>query len=69
MSAFTKLNEELVKRTHLYFPDLMKAFHMHMYASGHAIGVTPSQQDDNGDLCLVTCVSRKLNPSERNYPT
>ena len=52
----------LVKTTHLYFPDLRKAFHMHMDASGHAIGATLLQQDDKGDLCLVTCVSKKLNP-------
>ena len=37
-----------------------EAFHMHMDASGHAIGATLLQQDDSGDLCLVTCASRKL---------
>ena len=45
---------------------------MHMDVGGQAIGATRLQQDDNGDLCLVTCissVSRKLNPAERNYPT
>ena len=41
--------------------------HTHIDASWHAIGATLLQQDDNGDLCLVTCVSRKLNPAERNY--
>ena len=42
---------------------------MHMDVGGQAIGATRLQQDDNGDLCLVTCVSRKLNPAERNCPT
>ena len=53
VSAFTKLKEALVNRTHLYFPDLRKAFHMHMDSSEHAICATLLQQDDNGDFCLV----------------
>ena len=32
-------------------------------ADSFIFGATLSQQDDSGDLCLVTCVSMKLNPA------
>ena len=50
--------------THLYFPDLRKAFHIHMDACWNSIGETLLQQNDNGELCLVTCVSSDWRPSQ-----
>ena len=42
---------------------------MHLNASATALGATLSQLNTNGELQLVTCTSRKLNPAEKNYPT
>ncbi|MGV1089522.1 MAG: reverse transcriptase domain-containing protein, partial [Mycobacterium sp.] len=68
-TALDKLKAGLIAHTQLAYPDFSRQFVLHMDASKTAVGATLSQPDDNGDLRLVTCVSRKLNDAERNYPT
>ena len=63
------LKNALASHNHLYLHDLRKPSHLHMDASAHALGATLSQTDDDSAQRLGTCISRKLNPSERNYPT
>ena len=53
----------------LAYPDLNTPFVLHVDASVEAISATISQEDRAGELRLVTCTSRKLNPAERNYHT
>ena len=67
--AFEELKEGLLKHNALAYPDLNTPFVLHVDASVEAIGATLSQEDRTGELRLVTCTSRKLNPTERNYPT
>ena len=63
------MKQAMQKQTQLHYPDLQRSFVLHMDASNHALGATLSQANDAGDLQLVTCTSRKLNPAERNYTT
>ena len=68
-NAFKEIKAAFIKRTMLAYPDLDREFIVHLDASGESIGATLSQIDDKGVLCLVTCISKKLNSAERNYPT
>ena len=67
--AFRKLQDDLAKQTTLAYPDLSRPFILHVDASLYAVGATLSQETADGSVRLVTCVSKKLNPAERNYPT
>ena len=68
-SAFERIRDALVKATLLTFPDYTKAFHLHIDASLFAIGATVSQEDSQGQLRLLACMSKKLASAERNWPT
>ena len=49
-------------------PDFKKPYYLHSDASNVALGATLSQLDDQGQLRLVACRSRKLIAAEKNYP-
>ena len=68
-AAFEAIRDELSEVCRLSYPDLNKEFVVHLDASATALGATLSQLNTNGELQLVTCTSRKLNPAEKNYPT
>ena len=50
------------------YPNMNKEFILHVDASDSATGATLSQLDEMGNLRLVSCMSKKLNPAEKNYP-
>ncbi len=53
----------------LAFPRFNEEFLLHTDASEYAIGVVPSQEDDNQNICPITFASKTLNSAERNYAT
>ena len=53
----------------LFFPDPDKEYFIHLDASEFAIGATLSQADSEGHVKLITCLTKKLNSAEQNYPT
>ena len=66
--AFQNLKQALLESVVLTFPDRRKPYIVHTDASDVPIGATLSQEDQQGNLRLVACASRKLSSAERNYP-
>ena len=66
--AFDTVIQKLAHSTTLAYPDQMIPFHVHTYASDVAVGATLSREDDNGEMRLVACMSKKLCAAECNYP-
>ncbi len=64
-TAFCKLKDDFVKVvtvTHFNLP-----FLLHVDASGIAIGANLSQvEPGTGVICLLSCLSKKLSPAEKN---
>ena len=60
---------EELKSAELAYPNWSEPFVVHLDASKFAIGATLSQKDKDGNLRLLACTSRKMNPAEQNYPT
>ena len=68
-SAFQQLKEGLCQTATLAYPDTKKPFIVHLDASNIAMGATLSQTDEQGQVRLLCCASRKFNSAEKNYPT
>ena len=67
--SFDKLKRKLVKAPILKFPNWSTKFHVHIDASGIAIGAILTQPGDDGMDYPIVYSSRKLNKAERNYST
>ena len=50
-------------------PDTSKEYIIHLDASDSAVGATLSQEDSACCVKLITCMSKKPNSAEKNYPT
>ena len=66
--AFETVIQKLAHCTTLAYPYPMRPFHFHTDAGDVAMGATLSQEDDNGEMRLVACMSKKLCAAECNYP-
>ena len=66
--ALDTVIQRLAHSTTLAYPDVCKPFHVHTHASDVALGATLSQEDDQGQLRLIACMSKKLHAAECNYP-
>jgi transposase InsO family protein len=64
--AFELLKAQLMAEPVLSFPDFSKPFILTTDASGYAIGAVLTQDFDDGEH-LITCHSRSLKKSEKNY--
>jgi len=51
------------------FPNPELDYHLYIDASEYAIGATLNQPDEHERMQLISCMSKKLSPAERNYPT
>ena len=67
--SFDKLKRKLVEAPILKFPNWSTKFHVHIDASGIAIGAILTQPGDDGMDYPIVYSSRKLNKAERNYST
>ena len=67
--SFEKLKIKLVEAPILRFPNWSTKFHVHIDASGLAIGAILTQLEDDGMAYPIFYSSRKLNKAERNYST
>ena len=67
-AAFQKVKNDLITAATLAFPNPDRPYILHTDASLFAVGATLSQEDDRGEIRLIACFSKKLNPAERNYP-
>ena len=66
--TLNKLKERLVSATILVYLDWNKMFHVHIDASGTALGAVLAQPRENMDH-PVYYTSRKLSTEEKNYTT
>ena len=64
---FKKLKRKLVEAPILRFPNWSTKFHVHIYASGLAIGEILTQPGEDGMDYPIVYSSRKLNKVEQNY--
>ena len=67
--SFETLKRKLVEAPILRFPNWSTKFHVHIDASGLAIGEILTQPGDGGIDYPIVYSSRKLNKAERNYST
>ena len=67
--SFETLKRKLVEAPILRFPNWSTKFHVHIDASGLAIGEILTQLGDNGMDYPIAYSSRKLNKAKRNYST
>ena len=67
--SFEKLKRNLVEAPILKFPNWSTKFHVHIDASGIAIGAILTQPGDDGMDYPIFYSSQKLNKAERNYST
>ena len=67
--SFETLKWKLVKAHILRFPNWSIKFHIHIDASGLAIGVILTQPGDNGMDYPIVYSNKKLNKEELNYST
>ena len=66
--AFQDIRDCIAQTARLAFPDLNRELHLHIDASNAALGATLSEENKRGEMQLLICTSRKLNPAEKNYP-
>jgi thymidylate kinase len=66
--AFETLRDKLTTYPILRRPDFSKPFILHTDASGHTIGAILAQKDEDGKEHAVAYHSKKLTPTERNWP-
>ena len=66
--AVSTLKAAFAQSAVLVFPDPAKEYLFHQDASEFAVGATLSQADSEGQIELNTCMSKKLNAAEQNYP-
>ena len=67
-SSFDALKQTLANAAALAFPNPNLPYIIHLDASGSALGATLSQESRNHGLKLISCLSRKMNSAELNYP-
>ena len=67
--SFETLKWKVVEAPILRFPNWSTKFHVHIDASGLAIGAILTQPGDDGMDYHIVYSSRKLNKAERNYST
>ena len=67
--SFETLKGNLVEAPILRFPNWSVKFHVHIDASGLAIGAILTQPGDDGMDYPIVYSSIKLNKAERNYST
>ena len=67
--SFEKLKRKLVEAPILRFPNWSIKFHVHIDASGLAIGEILTQPGDDGMEYPIVYSSRKLNKAKRYYST
>ena len=68
--SFEKLKEALISAPVLSYPDYSKPFILEMDASLKGLGTVLSQEDSDGNLCVVSYASQTLKPYEhlmKNY--
>ena len=65
--SFEKLKRKLVEAPILRFPNWSIKFHVHIDASGLAIGAILTQRGDDGMDYPIVYSRRKLNKAKRNY--
>ena len=65
--SFELLKEKMVSVPILIFPDWAKVFHVHVDASGIALGAVLTQPRDGDIDHPVAFTSRKLSGAEHNY--
>ena len=65
--SFETLKGKLVEAPILRFPNWSIKFHVHIDASGLAIGVILTQLGDDKMDYPIVCSSKKLNKEKRNY--
>ena len=68
--SFEKLKEALITALVLSYPNCSKLFLLKMETSLKGLGTVLSQEDDKGNLCVVSYASQTLKPYEksmRNY--
>jgi len=63
------LKEKMVTTPILVFPDWNKPFHVHVDASGIALGIVLTQPGEGGIDHPIAYSSRKLSTTEKNYIT
>jgi len=63
------LKEKMVTAPILVFPDWNKPFHVHVDASGIALGIVLTQPGEGGIDHPIAYSSRKLSTAEKNYTT
>ena len=69
LTAISHLRAALRDSATLSFPITGKDYHIFLDESEFAIGATLNQLDEHGYPILISCLSKKLSPAERNYPT
>ena len=67
--SFEKLKRKIVEAPILRFSNWLIKFHVHIDASGLAIGAILTQPGDDGMDYPIVYSSRKLNKAERKYST
>ena len=67
--AIALLKAAFIKSAVLAFQDHSQEYIIHLDASDSAVRATLSQEDSSGCVKLLTCMSKKLNSAEKNYPT
>ena len=63
------LKEKMVTAPILVFPDWTKSFHVHVDASGIALGIVLTQPGEGGIDHSIAYSSRKLSTAEKTYTT
>ena len=66
--AFDTLKEALMSTPVLGYPNYEKPFILHTDASLEGLGAVLYQEDDKGIERVISCASRSLSKSEKNYP-
>ena len=64
--SFKKLKEVLITTLVLSYPDYSKLFILEMDASLKGLGAVLSQEDSDGNVCVVSFVSHTLKPYEKS---
>ena len=67
-AAFHELKLRLLKYPVLIPPNFKKTMLLHRDASEVGIGATLSQEDEEWNVRLIACLSKKLSSAEKNYP-
>ena len=69
LNSFNGMKAAMRDKLVMHFPNPQLEFYLYLDASDHAVGATLNQQDESGRDQLICCLSKKLSPTEHNYPT